>query len=135
MDIMKFYDYNKLFSSLSAITSGWTKMILTIKAAKTDVDIAAKLQVVVTKAALSTDGVLKLNGAAATEAQRVLGSLSVDQPNARITFSLKDDLTALMSNPTTGSWYYDIKEINSTGSILVKTGLVTIENPVTRTYS
>jgi hypothetical protein len=66
---------------------------------------------------------------------RTQGSLTVDQPNGSVALAINDELTAVLTKPTKGNWYYDIKEINASGSCVRKSGLVAMSDAVTKALS
>jgi hypothetical protein len=104
--------------SLSASITGlgsianYTKLWFTVKRERNDADTAAILQVVLTNPAAGTDGLLYLNGAAATAAQ---GSITVDDAAAGdITIAVDEVATAQLAD---SSCVYDVQVRRSTGAV------------------
>ena len=81
------------------IPSNWEKIYWTVKANTSQADSAAVLQVVITNGGDPGDGLLYLNGEAATGYEDE-ASLTVDQPGGTITISITDDYTAEVSAAT-----------------------------------
>lgn len=104
------------------IAATWQKLYLTVKDDLSKADSAALLQMVVSNpAAATTDGVLYRDGAAATVAQRTMGSLAVAAGRDSVTVTVSDDLSAGLAAFLGATW--DLKELLSTGgSKVVATG-------------
>lgn len=132
VSIIKYVDYSHDFDGLT-ISASWTKMWVTIKRNKLEADDQAVLQLVVTNtAAGDTDGVLYVMQAAASVAQRTQGSLTVDQAAGTVVMALVDDLTAVLTGPDKGNYYFDVKQLTASGTTQLDSGLVAISEPVTR---
>lgn len=102
------------------IPATWTKMWWSIKDSSNDADNLAVLQVVVSNPAVAaTDGVLYVAAAAATVAQRTLGSLVVDATAGTVAISLTAALTAALPPGERLSW--DLKYRESGGAVQVLT--------------
>ena len=91
------------------IPSNWSKVYWTVKSNTNDVDSAAVLQIVKTNGGGAGDGLLYLNGAAAT-GHASEGSLTVDQAGGNVTIAITDDYTALING---GTYTSDFKVITS----------------------
>ena len=91
------------------IPSNWSKVYWTVKSNTNDVDSAAVLQIVKTNGGGAGDGLLYLNGAAAT-GHASEGSLTVDQAGGNVTIAITDDYTAQIN---AGTYTSDFKVITS----------------------
>jgi hypothetical protein len=112
--ITRYATYDATISSLT-IQSTWTAVKFTIKRDPSDADSAAWLQMIVSNpAAASTDGVLYVNGVAATVAQRTQGSLTVSQSGGTCAIHLSDDLTAALEEMA--DYGYDMKQYYTDGT-------------------
>lgn len=89
-------------------TTGYTKLILTVKRQKGDTDAEALVQIVLESPTAATDGLLRLNGAAATASQ---GSLTVPSATS-VTAVLKSAATAALPM-CLENLVYDLKKIVS----------------------
>jgi hypothetical protein len=91
------------------IPSNWSKVYWTVKSGTGDADSAAILQIVKTNGGGAGDGLLYLNGSAATGHESE-GSLTVDQAGGNVTIAITDDYTALIN---AGTYTSDFKVITS----------------------
>lgn len=99
----------------------WTKIYLTAKRSVGAIDADALIQIVESNPGAGADGLLRLNGAAATAAQ---ASLTVSQGAGTVAISISDNATAPLLQ---GSYQYDLKAIMADGtSELLTTGLLSI---------
>lgn len=113
------------------IPATWTKLWLTFKDMAADTDAKAILQLVVSNpGAAGTDGVLYVMAAAASVAQRTLGSLVVTQAAGTVAIALDETLSAVLA--ARSSLVYDIKVLESGGAATILTaGSARIEHTVT----
>lgn len=114
------------------IPATYTKIWFTLKKELADTDASAVLQIVVTNpAAAATDGVLYVESAAASVAQRTLGSLTINQSGGTVAIAIDETLTASLL--ARGSVYYDIKCRESGGACTILTeGRAAVSRTVTR---
>lgn len=99
------------------IPATWTAIYLTAKASQNQLDSQAAIRIRVSNPGVGTDGLLYLNGAAATAA---LASLVVSQVAGTVAITITDDATAQLSPGQ--NLTYDIKAITSAGTSTVLTG-------------
>jgi hypothetical protein len=112
------------------IAAAWTKYKFTLKRNADDTDAAAILQYVVSNpAAAATDGVLVVEGAAATVAQRTLASLVVTQAAGTIALPASALLTTALSPHASLVW--DMKEYTATDETIRATGTALAIHAVT----
>jgi hypothetical protein len=114
------------------IDADWTKYKFTLKRNADDPDSAALLQYVVSNPpAGTTDGVLYVEGAAATVAQRTLASLVVTQAAGTIALPASALLTTALSPHASLVW--DLKEFTATDETIRATGTALALHAVTWT--
>lgn len=112
--VTNYVDYSSGDVSVGSISASWTAAYLTVKRHLSDADADSILQIKVSNpAAGSTDGVLYVDGAAASASQRTQGSLTVTQASGTIAIALTDDLTAVLP---AGNYTYDVKILTATAS-------------------
>ena len=113
-------------TSLGAIPADRTAFWFTVKSDLDDDDDESTIQIE------ETDGLLYLNGAAATAAQ---GSLTVDvEADGDVTVWLSDAATAELA--TTGGIYYDLQYLDATGeATTLASGTFKVTADVTRAIS
>lgn len=114
------------------IPATWTKIWWTLKASAEDADSAAILQLVVSNPAVgASDGVLYVMGAAASIAQRTLGSLTVNQAGGTVAVALDETLTAALR--ASSGFVWDVKSLESGGDAdILTSGGANIVRTVTR---
>ena len=113
LNVVKSRTYDATLSGLT-LQATWTGVKFTAKTDAREPDSASLLQVTVSNpAAPTTDGALYVQGAVATAAQRLQGSLVVDQAAGTVTLHLQDDLTALLA--LLGGARYDITQYYTDG--------------------
>lgn len=117
--------YTATLSGLT-ISAAWEKIWFTIKRVAADADSASIVQIVETNPAAGTDGLLYLNGAAATAAN---ASLTIDQAAGTIVISITDDTTSVLSAAT--ALVYDIKQLVSGATTQLTTGAASVTTGVT----
>lgn len=102
------------------IPANWTKIYWTVKTNTSVADSDAVLQVVITNGGDPGDGLIYLNGAAATGHEDE-ASLTVDQPGGTITISITDDYTAEVSaaTPTLTSDFKAITDVSKSVQLAV----------------
>jgi hypothetical protein len=114
------------------IPATWTKLWWTVKYDRAFVDTLAELQLIVSNpAAATTDGVLYVDRAAASAAQRTKGSLTVSQAAGTVAIALDETLTAVLDERSSLKW--DIKVLESGGGCtVIAEGDAMFEYTVTR---
>ena len=113
LNVVKSRTYDATLTGLT-IQAAWTGVKFTAKTDAREPDAASLLQVTVSNPATpTTDGVLYVQGAAATPAQRLQGSLTVDQGAGTVALHLQDDLTAALA--LLGGARYDITQYYTDG--------------------
>ena len=117
------------FTDLGALGT-WTKLWLTIKSGHSDADASATVQILLTNPSADTDGLQRLNGAAATPAQ---GGLVVDD-------SASGDITATIAAVATaqlapGLYYFDVQILRAAGTTTLAEGTWTVRPDATRATS
>ncbi len=109
------------------IPANWDKIYFTVKANTTQADNVAQIQIVITNGGDAGDGLLYVNGAAASDATQA--ELTVDQPGGDITITITDDQT---EDFTAGNYDYDFKVItDESKSTILARGAATIGTPIT----
>lgn len=104
----------------ATIQATWTAFKFTVKRDEEDSDAQALLQIIVSNPAVpATDGVLYVEGAAASVAQRTQGSLTVTQAAGTCAIHISDDLAAVLKAIDKGGYdvtqyYLDGAETKST---------------------
>lgn len=93
------------------IPATWTAMYWTVKVSSDDADTASILQVLESNPGGAADGVLYVEGAAATIAQQAMGSLTVNQVAGTVAIALQAALTNALSERY--GLEYDIKVIDA----------------------
>lgn len=109
------------------IPAAWTKCWLTVKRAVGDADTAALVQLLVSNPGVGTDGLQRLNGAAATAGQ---GSLVVTQAAGTLTIALSDTAAAALT--VRDGLLYDVKVKTATGTQVLTSGTLDIAAVVTQ---
>lgn len=113
-NVVKSRTYDATLTGLT-IQAAWTGVKFTAKTDAREPDADSLLQVTVSNpAAPTTDGVLYIQGAAATPAQRLQGSLVVDQAAGTVALHLQDDLTAMLA--LLGGGRYDVTQYYTDGA-------------------
>lgn len=116
--VTKYADFDATLTGLT-ISASWTKQYLTVKRNASDDEADAILQIMVTNPADATnDGVIYVNGAAATSAQRTLADLTVTQAAGTIAIHQEASLNALLP---AGNYTYDRKELTATTAKKIET--------------
>lgn len=113
-------------------TTGWTKLVLTVKRQKSDTDAESLFQIVLENPGAATDGLKYLNGAAATKTQ---GSLTLDSAT-QATAVLKSAATAALPI-CLENLVYDLKVIvtDDDDATTQQESTATITGAVTRAVS
>ena len=108
---------------LSNVTKYW----FTIKARRTDIDEAAKVQIT------QAGGLVRFLGLPAPDSSQ--GSLTVNDVAAGVvTIQLQESMTAQL--PRTGSWVFDLQVLRSNGNVeTLSDGSVVVQEDVTRATS
>lgn len=127
LTIIRYVTFSATISGLT-IPSDWAAVYLTMKSDVSDIDTGASLQILKSNPSGGGDGLLRLNGAAATLSQ---ASLTVNQAGGTVGIDIMDDVTGLIS--TQSSLSYDIKALRSgSRSQLITNGSVLISWTATR---
>jgi hypothetical protein len=106
-------------ATLSGMTIGatWKKIWLTLKEDTGLTDAKSTAQIVESNPGAVTDGMLYLNGAAASSA--ALGVLVVDQSAGTVAITITDEATATLTAPASGT--YDLKCLLAAGTTSILT--------------
>ncbi|MCK9597634.1 MAG: hypothetical protein M0R06_01260 [Sphaerochaeta sp.] len=123
-------------TTLSGMTipSDWSKIYLTIKKNKRDVETAAILQILETSGGAAADGAKYVDGVAATATQQAQASLTVSQAAGTIVVYVQDDLMDDFASDY-HALDYDVKYVDTDGdsALLCENGIANIEYTPTRT--
>lgn len=123
--------YSTTISGLT-IPATWSKIYFTVKDDLDDSDAASVLQITdLATPDAAIDGIVYLNGVAATVTTRAYGSLVINQAGGTVAITVTDEGTALIP---TGKYSYDLKCILAAGTTtqLSSGGYCTVELTETR---
>jgi hypothetical protein len=126
------YKYATLSFTLTGLTdfTGWTKLWFTAKNNVGDADAVSMIQIVESSTDAVTDGLLYINGAAATTLTN--GSITV---NSTTSITVTVEAVEMAKLPTC-VLFYDVKVLTATAVVAVSEGgHLSITDVVTRTYS
>jgi hypothetical protein len=122
--------YSATLSGMT-IPADWLKLWLTIKADDAQTDAQSIVQVVESNPGVGTDGLLYLNGAAASSA--ALGALVVTQAAGTVAITLAAAATVLLER---GVLAYDIKVLSGTDTVTLLTeGTATVNLTETKSIT
>lgn len=128
LNITRTVTFQQVISNLG-FPIDWKTTYLTIKAAPTDLDAAAIIQIRASNPEGPSDGLTTLNGAPATDPTGAC--LILDMDNAQATISIHYDITTQLS--LISKLYWDMKTYNEndTTVLLTVTGSGKITDPIT----